>query len=378
MKAKEHQNYISLTEAAKLSPYTQEYLSLRARQKKLKAIKIGRNWVTTKQWLDDYVDNADLYKNGGNKSLGQSSLPEPPEDLPIELTTQDLQITRKRVPVSVFAAFRFGFAVAMIALLLSFGTAFGKDGWYRLGRELAGSMQDLGKGFNDASLKMARTFAADVNQFAEGLDSGSVKQVRQLSLVVNSFGNGFKGGSKEAVTRSHVFVQNFGQGFHQSISENTRNLAVFVQDLGEGFDLGVRGTTKDLDITVQDFGIGFLYGLSAPAAVGDFASEYIGWLKQGIVSLPQNLVQSYLAFNKTVEQGMQKDAGEAQKGYALLNQRIEQGLKKDTQGFVHGYENLNSVAHQGLLSDFQGLQGSLKPQQRKYLMVFCMCFLPNV
>lgn len=47
-------DYISLSEAAKLSPYSQEYLSLRARQGKLRAIKQGRNWVTTLGWLDDY------------------------------------------------------------------------------------------------------------------------------------------------------------------------------------------------------------------------------------------------------------------------------------------------------------------------------------
>jgi len=47
-------NYISLKEAANYSSYSQEYLSLRARQRKLKAIKIARNWVTTKEWINEY------------------------------------------------------------------------------------------------------------------------------------------------------------------------------------------------------------------------------------------------------------------------------------------------------------------------------------
>ncbi|MBU1292185.1 hypothetical protein KKH07_01730, partial [Patescibacteria group bacterium] len=46
--------YISLAEASKLCDYSQEYLSLRARQGKLKAIKQGRNWVTTKDWVEKY------------------------------------------------------------------------------------------------------------------------------------------------------------------------------------------------------------------------------------------------------------------------------------------------------------------------------------
>ena len=57
-------NYISLAEAAKYSGYSQEYLSLRARQKKLKAIKIARNWVTTKEWIDEYFRKVGKVKVG--------------------------------------------------------------------------------------------------------------------------------------------------------------------------------------------------------------------------------------------------------------------------------------------------------------------------
>lgn len=48
------QEYISLSQAAKFCNYSQDYLNLRARQKKLKAVKMGRNWVTTREWLDEY------------------------------------------------------------------------------------------------------------------------------------------------------------------------------------------------------------------------------------------------------------------------------------------------------------------------------------
>ncbi len=51
--------YLSLADAAAQSPYSQEYLSLRARQGKLKAVKQGRNWVTTKAWLDEYLHQVD-------------------------------------------------------------------------------------------------------------------------------------------------------------------------------------------------------------------------------------------------------------------------------------------------------------------------------
>ncbi len=52
-------NYISLTEAANLCDYSQEYLSLRARQGKLQATKLGRNWVTTPAWLYRYLQSVE-------------------------------------------------------------------------------------------------------------------------------------------------------------------------------------------------------------------------------------------------------------------------------------------------------------------------------
>ncbi|HNV97132.1 MAG TPA: hypothetical protein PKL13_02320, partial [bacterium] len=46
--------YITLAEATKYCSYSQEYLSLRARQGKLKSVKIGRNWKTKKEWVEEY------------------------------------------------------------------------------------------------------------------------------------------------------------------------------------------------------------------------------------------------------------------------------------------------------------------------------------
>ena len=47
--------FISLAEAAKLTKYKQDYLGLLCRQGKLKGEKLGRNWVTTKEWVFEYV-----------------------------------------------------------------------------------------------------------------------------------------------------------------------------------------------------------------------------------------------------------------------------------------------------------------------------------
>jgi Fic family protein len=47
--------YMSLREAAKGSPYSQEYLSLLARRGKIGASKIGRNWFIKKEALERYT-----------------------------------------------------------------------------------------------------------------------------------------------------------------------------------------------------------------------------------------------------------------------------------------------------------------------------------
>ena len=61
-------NYISLREAAKYCSYSQDYLKLRARQGKFRAVKIGRNWVTTKEWLKDYLRQGRVAPLGGATS----------------------------------------------------------------------------------------------------------------------------------------------------------------------------------------------------------------------------------------------------------------------------------------------------------------------
>jgi Fic family protein len=47
--------WISLAEAAKGTPYSQEYLSLLARMGRIEAVKRGRNWFTTHQAIQNYI-----------------------------------------------------------------------------------------------------------------------------------------------------------------------------------------------------------------------------------------------------------------------------------------------------------------------------------
>ncbi|MBT3272664.1 MAG: Fic family protein [Spirochaetales bacterium] len=52
----EDQMFISLREAAVDCEYSQEYLSLLARKGRLAAVKIGKDWMTTKEAIEEYIE----------------------------------------------------------------------------------------------------------------------------------------------------------------------------------------------------------------------------------------------------------------------------------------------------------------------------------
>jgi len=59
----EEPEVLSLSEASKISPYTQEYLSLLARKGTVGAFKKGRNWYITREELDRYLKSIEAKKN---------------------------------------------------------------------------------------------------------------------------------------------------------------------------------------------------------------------------------------------------------------------------------------------------------------------------
>ena len=71
---KEKVKLISLREASQNCEYSQEYLSLRARQGKLKAVKKNKKWMTTKEWLSEYIGKAEDYKRKMEEKKEQNYL----------------------------------------------------------------------------------------------------------------------------------------------------------------------------------------------------------------------------------------------------------------------------------------------------------------
>jgi Fic family protein len=63
MKPSRDAEWISLADASRGTPYSQEYLSLLARMGRIEAVKQGRNWVTTREAIQNYVKSL-----GGKKA----------------------------------------------------------------------------------------------------------------------------------------------------------------------------------------------------------------------------------------------------------------------------------------------------------------------
>jgi hypothetical protein len=131
------ENYISLQEATRYCNYSQEYLSLRVRQGKIKAVKLGRNWVTKKEWIKEYVAQVDNYNHIVAKGVKKENVParkieniyasaQPPADLPVgqfSETVQSLYAPKKSQFSS--AKFLFMFSVSCAILLVNIFMAKG-------------------------------------------------------------------------------------------------------------------------------------------------------------------------------------------------------------------------------------------------------------
>ena len=53
-RVKENQQYIPLSEAGEFLGTSRDYMNVLVRRGKLRAIKLGRNWFTTNEWLAEY------------------------------------------------------------------------------------------------------------------------------------------------------------------------------------------------------------------------------------------------------------------------------------------------------------------------------------
>jgi len=284
-KEQEKIQYISLKDAAQFCNYSQEYLSLRARQGKLRATKIGRNWVTTHVWILEYVDRAEKLEETGvqdNLYPGLHMQPaesedirsqppgakyvEPPENIPIE----EFNPYTKRISASPFSAFKFGAALALLFAFVASGFVFGKEGWYKMAEDVAASVETLGKGFDVGFPKLTFAIATSVQSLGEGFETGTKTVARNATSVTQTFGKGFDAGFENAsslvATQAQSLgerVQTFGKGFDTASANVAGILSLAGHAFGQGFDTGFTALARAIDSEVQFLGQGFDTGIKS-------------------------------------------------------------------------------------------------------------------
>ncbi|MDP3093705.1 MAG: hypothetical protein Q8N16_02980 [bacterium] len=197
--------YISLQEATKYCHYSQEYLSLRARRGKIKAIKVGRNWVTTKDWVQEYVRQTQSYSeyvqgiNAGEISVQ-----------PKEQKLAELKLPSQFPSVLAKSAFILGLVSVFIiiggiaASKVDFKEAFSET--------LANVSQNLSA---PALKNSAKNVGADIGEYGNWLEDGVFGPVRKIAFAYSRANDYveekliFLG--EKAISVTKVFVRSFKQ-----------------------------------------------------------------------------------------------------------------------------------------------------------------------
>lgn len=241
--------YISLQKATKYCNYSQEYLSLRARQGKLKAVKFGRNWVTKEEWLKEYLEKVEEYNN--NKNHFQKFV-SPPKNLPIEKT-----------PV-----LRFGFVTALVFVLLVAGCVFGKT-----------SFQNV--------FETANPYVIEISQASDL----AAKEIFE--------------DTKSSYAQIPPLVQEFNKGFNKGMAEIFKNISPYAYLIGGAGDIIVGNTIEVLAEAIFDIPQSFAPVSLTTASIGDTFKEYGQWLTVNITkwfsSQIKEIVQNYLTANDFIE-----------------------------------------------------------------------------
>ena len=182
---------IPLAEASKLTNYSQEYVSLLCRRGKMKGKKMGRNWFTTKEWIDDYIN-----RTGGS---GEIIIPVRIED---EMRGDEINEKKQTNKANAMPANSFSltgkliFATVILSVLTS-GLVFLKQGFLYGTTEETGNFEQqilkpsdsiiYSEQYNEAILSSkTKSKPADANEIKPGKVAGaSNENVNEESLLLD-------------------------------------------------------------------------------------------------------------------------------------------------------------------------------------------------
>ena len=258
---------------------------MRARHGKLKSAKIGRNWMTTKEWLEEYLSH-----NGNDHNiiqLASAELPQkiifsPPENLPVEyFERSDFphnfggSPTSRHFRMSDILNLRTSFIFVLTSILILAGGVFGKESF-------RSATQDV----NNLTLP-ARNLASDYLQKAySNFKEGTAIVNDSAEMAVNKIGGkeifvggvsitvgDIAGGTAEIVadysrwTAQKIKTSAFGKNYikannflEKGLSNDFQNLSsryIFADNwLGQRFSAAggtIQGIGRDIEHGYQKF-----------------------------------------------------------------------------------------------------------------------------
>jgi len=138
------EEYISLQEATKYCKYSQEYLSLRARQGKMKSVKFGQSWFTTRKWLKEYIMKAEEYNEKRKRGRAKSN----ETSVSAEKTLKKGNVVPFALPIEKKPVLLFGFVLILVFVLFITSWVLGGESFRYVFRSLSFLVQDLSGGFD--------------------------------------------------------------------------------------------------------------------------------------------------------------------------------------------------------------------------------------
>ncbi|MDP2946582.1 MAG: hypothetical protein Q8N88_00570, partial [Nanoarchaeota archaeon] len=255
-------------------------------------MKFGRNWVTKKEWLEEYLQHAEEYNN--NLEEKKIALPaetlikmgKPPENLPAQEPSSFLTFVKEKLKSPVL---RLGFVAALVFVLLTAGITFGKDSFKYVYNELDPFVHQLSQDSNYA--ESFKNVLADVSPLVQEInqkfDKGASAAISNFQFPISNLDENISlsrdalGIAGDIIIEKSVGIVSDGIF---SIGQSFENVGYPIVDESEA----IFSTFASFGSSVRN---AFYNGISQLA---DFGVT--------IKKIPQQVSESYFAANDFVEQ----------------------------------------------------------------------------
>ncbi|MBI2450415.1 MAG: hypothetical protein HYV47_02680, partial [Candidatus Nealsonbacteria bacterium] len=371
--------YFSLQEATKFCSYSQEYLSLRVRQGKLRGLKLGRNWVTTEEWLKEYLS----HNGNGNAMARFAKSPQicgdfanqsrinniaPPENLPVGEPFFLRQVS--------FGNLRPAFVAALAFVLLIGTVVFGKENLRNIYKEISPIAQsilssqfepiveDIIEG-SRTSLKIVKEVRLPVPEIrfpkinSWGLDFhrlsklGKVKipavRLPEISLGKSIFPDIRKSNTLKRIGSKQIFVGNVSLPLGDVAQSVFQTFGNYAQWLGSG----IKNNSISVFYSKADI-------LLREKLAGDFGrfseviSETSQFLEKQLTENARALQTNYFAFGKLVGQ---------------KSQQLSEGISKGIEGIFQASKFLKEILARDIGGISERISDGLGIVSEKYFVL---------